>query len=113
MASLASGVAAGTKITASTRVPAAMVASADAALPVEATARVDVPVASAHATTMADARSLNDAEGSRPSSFSQIRRWPRSASSRGARYSGDQPIVPSGVGTSAEPGGGASGSSGP
>ena len=84
-ASLPSGVPSGTKITARSPVPAHMVESAPAALPVDATQIVRTPLRMAWATTMALARSLNEALGSRASSLSQIARMSSAASSAGAR----------------------------
>ncbi len=75
-----------------------MPAMAAPALPVEAAATVVTPISNARATTTAEARSLNDAVGLRPSSLTKTLRRPSSAASLSARYIGVQPTDDNGFG---------------
>jgi hypothetical protein len=75
-------------------------------LPVEAQAISRAPSASARETAIALARSLNDAEAMRVSSFMRTRPTSSAAARRGASSSGVQPVsagsagAPSGSGSS-------------
>src|SRR3990172_53779 len=90
-ATLACGAVSGAKITAGGPTAAAIPANAAPAFPVDAAATVFTPCSSARATTTALARSLNDAVGLRPSSFTYTCLSPSPDASRSARYIGVQP----------------------
>src|SRR5262245_43028770 len=71
---------------------AAIVASEEAAFPVEAHVIRPTPRSSARATAIADARSLSEALGFRPSSFTWTAERPSEAARRGNGTSGVSPM---------------------
>ena len=108
-ATLAGGAVRGAKMIAFCPTAADIPASAAPALPVEAVTTTSAPIWRARATSTALARSLNEAVGLRPSSFTH--RWRRSsfsANCAGAK-TGVPPAARSGV---PSPPGSATGSSG-
>ena len=94
---MASGADAGMKITLSRSTLAAIPANAAAALPVLAVVTTSAPHSSALATAIAEARSLSEAVGWRPSSFTHTRLTPATEARRGALYIGVPPTVSGGT----------------
>src|ERR1035441_3221535 len=90
-ATLASGARAGTKMVAGIPAAAENPAREEAALPVEAQVIRDAFFSNAFTTPIALARSLNEAVGLRPSSFTQQRATPNSPATLGASYNGVHP----------------------
>ena len=90
-ATLGSGANSGTKMTQGSPTFAAAPASDVAALPVEAQATTFARRERARATPTALARSLKEAVGFRPSSFTSSRRTPAHSARRGVSRIGVQP----------------------
>ncbi len=74
-----------------------MPARAAPALPVEEVTTTSAPTSLARASTRELARSLSEAVGLRPSSFSQSRGRPRRARRSGTEYNGVAPTARKGV----------------
>ena len=94
---MASGADAGTKITLSRSTLAAIPANAAAALPVLAVVTTSAFCSKALVTAIAEARSLSEAVGWRPSSLTSTLPTPAAAAKRGAWYIGVPPTFSGGT----------------